>query len=207
MLLDAQEGLQLVRFLDGWDHDQVLQVGLQSLAPVIHCARRGASAAIRHRQQSSLLEVVEVLLTELVAALRKLDAGVLGDQGLMQLAEGSILLLDDPSLLTVEVDLDNVVRVVALVYRVNLDLGLFDVALQAQLEEMGSREVAHLLGAVLDVLHEDLGRVEGVTELALVREAVLVAFGEDLHLVQFGGHLMVLGLLPADGLAQHLVDV
>ena len=50
------------------------------------------------------------------------------------------------------------------------------------------------------MLHENFGGIEGMTELALLRQAVFVALRENLHLVHFGSHLMVLSLLSADRL-------
>ena len=36
MLLDAQELFQLVRFLNGWDHDEVLQILLEHVSSVVY---------------------------------------------------------------------------------------------------------------------------------------------------------------------------
>ena len=36
MILDAKEGLDLVRLFNGWDHNDVLQVALQGVAAVNH---------------------------------------------------------------------------------------------------------------------------------------------------------------------------
>ena len=59
----------------------------------------------------------------------------------MKMAEGLILLSHVPSLLVVKTDLDQVLRVNTMIYRVLGDLGVFDLHVEAHLEEMGPAEI------------------------------------------------------------------
>ena len=200
VLFDSQELFELVRFLNGWDHDEVLEVLLEHVSPVVHGVADRVTAAWNTHGRRSSLDILEAFLSELVAALGELDARVLVDERLVKVAEGLVLLSHVPSLLVVEADLDEVLGIDSMIYGVLRHLGVSYLHVEAHLEEVGAAEVVEVLRATLDVLHEDLRRVEAVTELALHRLGVLEALGEDFEFLHFLGELVIFALLLGNGL-------
>lgn len=83
VLLDTQELFQLVWFLDSWDHDEVLQILLEHISSVIYGVASSITATWNTHSWWSSFDILKAFLSKLVAAFRKLNAGILIDEGLV----------------------------------------------------------------------------------------------------------------------------
>jgi hypothetical protein len=165
LFLDPQESLELVRFLDCWDHNQVLQVALQNVSAVVNHVGHWATSGTWASRVPFYLD--KTFVGKLIGALGELDAWVLVNQRLVELAERFVLLCHHPSFIIVERNLDAVLGIGSVITRVLNHEGFFDLAVDTHQEKVGPTKVIHVFWASLEMLQENFRGVERVAKLAL----------------------------------------
>ena len=142
LLLDPEESLKLIRLLYSRDHHQILQVALQDISAVIYHIWHWATA--RSRASGVSFYFVEAFVGKLVRTLRELNAWILIDQRFVKDAECLVLLCYHPSFLIVERNLDAVLGVGSVIEGVFNHDGIFYLAVDTHLEEVGPAKVIHV---------------------------------------------------------------
>lgn len=71
------------------------------------------------------------------------------------MAEGFVLLSHIPSLLIIETNLDQILRIDTMIHWVLRNLGVSDLHVEAHLEEMRPAKIIQIFRATFDVLHKD----------------------------------------------------
>lgn len=136
-----------------------------------------------------MVEVVEYSLSELERAVWELDQGVLVDKAVVQAAECLVLLVDSPRL-PIELDLDDILGVGAMIGLILDHPRARDLHVERNLEEKAAL-AGTIFRARLHVIDECLGWEEDVAEFTLHRDRVLEDPLVDLDSCNFLGQLPV----------------
>ena len=160
MLVNANKLFKITAFFDRWNQCEFLKILLQNFLAFIN-------QAIATRNRVLLLPSSYHLLCELNWRLRELDVRVLVDQFFMKKAKSLVLLAHYPFFL-VELYIDNVFSVLAIVDWIVINSCWFDSKWQRNLKEESPIE-AIVFATSLNMLNKNLSREENLAEFTLHR--------------------------------------